>query len=197
MSDGETPSEVPATTQVAATRRRLSFARDRKGVTAVEFGLVAIPFFWLMMGLAENGLIFNTQSNLDFALMEVQREIRTGRAQTEDMDAADLRTQICNRMSGIMGTAAECELRLHLDVRAFPSFEALDAPDLVDGAEIDEDAIQFDPGQPSEIVLVRALYEWQLLTPLISETMANFGNDTRLLASTALFVNEPYDDGED
>lgn len=195
MSGGEGGPSNTDVVELAGTKRSwLGFARDRRGATAVEFGIVVIPFVWLMLGLAENGLIFNTQSNLDFALMEAQREIRTGQVQMGGMNQTQLRTQICNKMSGIMGSAAECQLRLHLDVRAFPSFAALDAPDLVNGEEIDEDELQFDPGQPSEVVLVRALYEWQLLTPLISQSMANLGTNTRLLSSTALFVNEPYQD---
>jgi Flp pilus assembly protein TadG len=196
MSDGQ---RLPSSQDETGKRRRgwRGFVRDRKGVTAVEFGMVAIPFTWLMLGLAENGLIFNTQSNLDFALMETQREIRTGQVQMNGMDQAELRTQICNKMSIIMGNAAECETRLHLDVRSFPNFQALDAPDLSGDGAITDDELQFDPGEPSEVVIVRALYEWRLLTPVIAQSMANFGPDTRLLASTALFVNEPFETEED
>lgn len=171
------------------------FARNRKGATAVEFAIVAIPFFWLMMGLAEVGMVFNTQSNLDFAMMEVSREIRTGQVQAAGMNRAQLRTELCNHMTGIMGSAADCELRLHLDVRAFPNFQTLAVPDVAADDDIQETELQFDPGEPSEVVIVRAMYEWHLVTPLMNRALVNFGNDRRLLLSTGLFVNEPFDDG--
>ena len=190
MADDRTNMARGPQAKVRAGKKARGFLRDRKGATAVEFALVAVPFFWLMCGLAENGLIFYTQSNLDFAMMETQREIRTGQVQVQNLSKDNLKTLVCNKMTSL-GTI-NCPLNLSLDVRSFPDFAALDAPNVTTGDKVDEKKLSFSPGDPSNVVLVRGYYTWSLITPIISKPMANLGTKTRLLASTALFVNEPY-----
>ena len=47
---------------IAALRRLVRrFGRAREGVTAIEFGLVATPFFFLIFGLAEVGIVWPLQ----------------------------------------------------------------------------------------------------------------------------------------
>jgi Flp pilus assembly protein TadG len=188
---GVKKAQAPAETDQPKRKRGFfSFVRNRRGVTAVEFALVGPPFLWLMMGLAENGLIFNMQSNLDFAMMETQREIRTGQVQLGGLTKAALKTRICQHMEQI--GAPNCALNLYLDVRSFDTFQALDAPNLITNNNVDDGKTAFKPGNPGQVVLVRGLYTWKLLTPVISSPMANLGPNTRLLTSTALFMNEPY-----
>ncbi|MEJ0060036.1 MAG: TadE family protein [Terricaulis sp.] len=58
------------------------FAREKSGAAALEFAMVAIPFFLLTFGLAEVAMIGFTQTTLDYAVSETAREIRTGATQT-------------------------------------------------------------------------------------------------------------------
>ena len=40
--------------------------------------------------------------------------------------------------------------------------------------------------------MVRAFYEWELVTPIISAPLANLSGNRRLIVSTATFRNEPF-----
>ena len=55
-----------------------AFARAESGVAAVEFAMLAGPFFWLMLGIFEITMIGFAQTSLDYAMGETARRIRTG-----------------------------------------------------------------------------------------------------------------------
>jgi hypothetical protein len=63
----------------------------------------------------------------------------------------------------------------------------------VTDGEIDDDKTSFTPGGGEDIVVVRAYYEWTLITPMLNACLANLGGTKRLVYSTATFRNEPYD----
>jgi len=57
--------------------RTRAFARDQRGASAVEFAIVAAPFFFLIMGLMQLGVYAMTQVALDNGLIaeaEIVRE---------------------------------------------------------------------------------------------------------------------------
>jgi Flp pilus assembly protein TadG len=166
------------------------FCVRREGATMVEFGLISTPFFLLLMGIIENGMIFVTQTNLDNALMETAREIRTGQVQKQSISATELTNSVCIEMGKFM--IVSCGTNLYLDVQSFPNFESASVTPPVTDNQVDPAKITFDPGTPSEVVVVRAYYRWKLLTPMISAFMANLQGNERLLQSTVAFKNEPY-----
>ena len=50
----------------------------------------------------------------------------------------------------------------------------------------------FNPGVRSDIVLARAYYEWELITPVISAPLTNLSNGNRLISAGVAFRNEPF-----
>ncbi len=82
---------------------------------------------------------------------------------------------------------------MHIDVQALTNFGGAetDLPLDADGA-VDESGFGFDPGGPNEIVAVRAFYEWDLMTPIMSAPLANMDGSKHLLQANAVFRNEPY-----
>ena len=46
----------------------------------------------------------------------------------------------------------------------------------------------------NDIVVVRAFYEWELMTPILSAPLANLSGNRRLLQATVVFRNEPFGD---
>ena len=175
------------------TRR---FARAEGGVTAVEFALVSVPLMMLVFGILELGLVMLVITTLDGATQTASREIRTGRFQTSltqpDVSAAGFKALICSKMTWL---STQCSTQLVVEVQTFANFSALASAPPPPATYFDAThptAPCFSPGQPGDIVLVRAYYNWKLFTPLLSVALDNTGAGTDRLLSTTAFLNEPY-----
>jgi Flp pilus assembly protein TadG len=172
--------------------RLLAWAQARRGATAVEFALILLPFLVLMMGILEVAIMFFVASTLEAAVGESARLIRTGQFQADPQAVADpvgvFREEVGRRTFGMINL----DDGLYFDVRTFSDFDSVNAnsglQDIISGNPPDT----FDPGGAEEIVVVRAYYEWQIMTPLMAPIMANLGGDRRVVAASAAFRNEPF-----
>ena len=166
------------------------FFRARSGAAAVEFALIAPFFFLLLFGMCEISLIGFAQVNLDSAAFELARGIRTG--ESENVSASTMQANLCTAMTQIMPVSCN---NLYLDVKSFPSF--VDASGLGLGTPIANGQLQtgtfgYSPGTASDIVVVRAYYQWHVVTPMFQAVFGNVGGSDRLLVSTIMFRSEPY-----
>jgi Flp pilus assembly protein TadG len=176
------------TSIVARFFARLRTARE--GATAVEFALIATPFLALMFGILELGLVFMVSTTLDNATDTAARKIRTGQFQLAGGGTAStFETQICNNMSWL---GSGCAAKLHIDVRTYPKFADVADIDPTTNGAFDDKKTTFVPGGPEAIVVVRAYYEWTLITPMLNEGLETMGGK-RLITSTATFRNEPFE----
>jgi Flp pilus assembly protein TadG len=167
------------------------FGRAKRGSAAVEFALVAMPFFLLTFGLAEIAMIGFAQSSLDFAVSETARQIRTGQAQMGGVSRTAIQDQMCQEVNRFM--VLSCEGNLFLDVNKFASFvDADNAANPIQDGEFDDSGFGYTPGCPSNIVVVRAYYRWKIMTPLFESVFQNISGGERILVSTMMFRNEPY-----
>lgn len=167
------------------------FRKERRGSTTIEFSLIALPFFLLTIGLAEISMIGFVQTSLDNAVSESARRIRTGETQTAGLSGADVKGQLCQTMSRYL--AVDCDSNLYLDIRRFDSFvdaSQLDSP--IENGEFQDAGFDYAPGAPSDIVVVRIYYRWQIMTPMFEHVFQNVTNGERILVSTMMFRNEPY-----
>lgn len=173
------------------TQALVRFARAKRGSAAVEFGLVAIPFFFMTFGMAEIAVIGFTQTTLDHAVAETARSLRTGQAQTGGVSYTQMQTDLCTEMTSIMRVT--CAGNLFLDVDTFASFVAAqnNSPIRADGT-LDTGQFGYSPGASSSIVVVRAYYRWRVLTPFFQSIFANASGGERILVSTMMFRNEPW-----
>jgi Flp pilus assembly protein TadG len=176
-----------------ASRFARGFARAERGVTAVEFGLISLPIMLMTFGLVELAIVFLVGATLDTATEISSRQIRTGEFQTSAGNTqADFKTLVCGNMSWL---GAQCAANLWLDVRTFSTFNGLaTTPPMNAGTFAPPAGLCFSAGQPTDIVLVRAYFEWSLFTPLLNNALENMGGGSgkRLITSTTAFRNEPY-----
>lgn len=161
--------------------------KDKKGATAVEFAIVALPFLALLGAILETALVFFAGMMMDHALSRSAREIRTGQIQLAGGSPEAFRNSVCSRTAGLVNCT-----RLRIDVRTLDSFGGATTLPLDDDGMVNLDAIVFQPGDPGEIVLVRAFYDWPLFVPNLGLGMSNMSGNRRLLTSTAAFRNEPF-----
>jgi Flp pilus assembly protein TadG len=165
------------------------WASDKRGIAALEFALVGIPFFFLIFGLLEVSVRFIMSTVLEHAVSEASRQIRTGQLQQGGFGQVAFKTMICDELFDLL----DCDSKLRLDVKTFDDFTSTNTPDVIDGGgDLDDSAFEFSPGDPNEIIVVRVFYEWNLITPVMSAPLANMSGSRRLLQSTAVFRNEPF-----
>lgn len=174
-------------------RRRLrSFAAEKRGAAAVEFALVAGPFFFLLFGIFQVAMLFFVSTVLENAAQQAARDIRTGEIQNGGGEA-QFYSVACENMSLLLS----CE-NLYYDVQTFDNFGAADPSSPIDEDEAyDPESFRFDAGAEEDIVVVRLFYEWTIPAPLLQgRALANLANGNRLLVATVAFRNEPFGDIE-
>ncbi|MGH6977696.1 MAG: TadE/TadG family type IV pilus assembly protein [Brevundimonas sp.] len=170
------------------TRRKRSWLRNRDGSAAIEFALIALPFFLMMFALLELGMVFVVDSVLANATFETGRLVRTGQAGAAGMTREQFKTDLCSRMSVF---SADCEDRLSVDVRVIPAFnEPLPDP-MQDGETFNEGALDFNYGVAGSLVVVRVWYRQPLITTYLSKGLSRLGDGSARLMSTTAFRNEP------
>ncbi|MHA6287513.1 TadE/TadG family type IV pilus assembly protein [Maricaulis sp. CAU 1757] len=166
------------------------FLRNRSGATAVEFSLIAAPFFFLLFAMMEIAAVFFVGTVMENAVLEMARQIRTGQAQAGGMSAGTFRDEICSRIEVV----GNCD-RLDVDVKIFEDFDNVDqsTPVNEDGS-VNSDNFGWEPGDAGDIVLVRVFYRWSLMTPSFGGGLANMEGNQRLMTAATVFRNEPFDD---
>lgn len=170
--------------------------RSEDGATAVEFALVAFPFFMIMGCICETGIMLFTEYSIQSGVQEAARQIRTGQAQNASMSADQFKTKICE----ITGIVINCESNLTVYVRPANTFASLATvmPNYMNvGAKPDgtPNPTSYNCGGPSQAAAVVATYDWKFTMPFMS-FLGNFdGGKKRRLYGLAIFQNEPFPAG--
>lgn len=167
-------------------RGRRGLRRDQRGSVAVEFALLAIPFFALIFAMIETCVIYFATSNLDSVVANAGRQVRTGQVQAAGLSASDFKSMICDQMTLI----SDCDSGLFIDVRNFSSFGGVSFLPLIDEDGNPSADVQFQPGGAGDIVVVRAYYSWGVISPGIG--LSNLEGGGRLIAASVAFRNEPF-----
>jgi Flp pilus assembly protein TadG len=175
-----------------ASRRAFErFGKARQGVAAVEFALIVVPFFFLTFGLAEVAMLGFAQTSLNFAVADAGRQIRTGQAQLNGVTYSEIQDMVCQRLNRFL--VLSCEDTLYLDVDRYDSYAQAGAqPNPIQAGNFDDSNVGYSPGAPSDIVVVRAYFRWKIITPMFEGILGNVSGGERILVSTMMFRNEPY-----
>ena len=169
------------------SRNVLSFFRRQGGVAFLEFAIIAIPFFLLILGIIEVGLVSWAGYELENATATAARLVRTNQAQSAAYDVSKLQSQLCKNVVLL----ANCTSKVQLNVQTFSTFAGVTVPGALNQKGGLRNDFTYSPGGSGAIVLVTAFYEWPLTTPLASAALANLADGNYLLQSTAVFRNEP------
>ncbi|TDH37920.1 pilus assembly protein [Pseudohoeflea suaedae] len=179
------------------------FGRNEDGTAAIEFAILAIPFFMLIFATIEACIAYAGEQLLENAVDTMGRKIRTGQitynqGKTTDMDEGAFRTAFCGEISILL----KCDPSLlNLDVRQFTTFAQVPKgiPRVGGAADGDLDTSKFayNPGGSGSINIVRAYYHWDVTTDLVRPYITNVRGDSDspqyyLMVATAAFQNEDY-----
>jgi Flp pilus assembly protein TadG len=158
------------------------------GAAAIEFALVAMPFFGLLFGIFEMAYVFWANGVFTEAVNPVARLVLVGKAQTSNMDEGAFREKICERASAMF----DCE-KFVIDVRPYPSFREIKEVGLVKDGQVE--AVQYNTGSTGEIIMVRVGYPWKSIMPFVgfmNLDLSNMHGGYRMLQATNVFKNEDY-----
>jgi len=178
----------PAGALARLRSRGAHFRRDQRGATAIEFGLLALPFIALTFAIIETGLLYFAGQTLESAVDTSARLIRTGQAQKQGMTATSFKKSICDQV----GVMFDCTNGLWLDVQTYPSFASIGLTPPVKEGILGTANFKFNMGSGGDIVVVSAYYEWPTFTHLLGLNYSNLADGNHLLAATAAFKNEPF-----
>jgi Flp pilus assembly protein TadG len=159
------------------------FASDQKGVTAIEFAMVAPPFFMILFGILELAFILIINSSLNMSVASFSRNMRTGQMQAAGLSAgtsgaqislADAKTLICSQLYVVSGAA--CAAQLQLDIRPLTSFGNTATSNPISGTTFNSSTLCYYSGNAGDIVEIRAYYLYSISTPFLLNGLAMITN---------------------
>ncbi len=179
---------VRQTSRVPFARAIRSFSRNRHGSAAVEFAMIAVPFFMMLFAIIETGLVFFAQQALETATQDTSRLLLTGQAQTAGYSQSQFKTALCNRLSSMF----DCVNGIYINVTNYANFGSVAPSTPIDASGNFVNNMSYSPGGSGVITLVQVYYMWPLFVTGLGYNYANVNGHYRLLAATTAFRNEPY-----
>ena len=152
--------------------------RNRRGVAAVEFAMIAPIFLVVLCGIIENGLILCTQFLLDNATRDAARMIMLG-STSESAFSNQIKTEVSSLINGS---------DIRYNVVSGTSFASLPTTLTTDASG--NIINTYSPGgSAQQAVLVRVGYNRPFLFPGYGTFV---GMKSELLVSTVVMKSEPY-----
>lgn len=190
MSEGERSLSRWRLWRQAATARARRFGRDRQGSAAVEFGIVAIPFFMLLFAIIEVALQFFVSQILDTATSSAARLIRTGEAYAASMTQSQFQAEVCEKMLNLV----DCASKLSVDAQKYSQFSdyTLSSPLDSDGNFISPPPFTTGQANTKQIIVVRAFYAWPIYFNLLPHTSVRTASGRELLSAVVAFRTESF-----
>lgn len=183
----------------SAIARARGFARDERGVTAVEFGILAVPFFTIILAIIQTAMLFLATQVLDSALEDAARLVRTGQAQTGSTYGStdDLRNYMCGYTFGLL----DCS-QIQLRVETITDFGNVQITPVVQDCNSDPShgpvtctwttPPPYSSGVKLSIEQVSAYYRYPLVIVLPYFNLKNQPDNYRLISALRVFRNEPF-----
>lgn len=184
---------MPAPAVSARPKRLLRrFGRDNRGSAAVEFSLIAVPFFALFFAIVETGIVFFASQVLENGVQDSSRLIFTNQMTNTNTTAAQFKADLCPRLAVLMACSS-----VDIDVKYYAPGTSITITDPITGGAYDNSSLGFTipPPNSTGTVVVRAFYQWPMIVTGLGYNIANINRGStsskRLLSAVAAFHVEP------
>lgn len=174
--------------------RMLGFKKNEDGATAIEFAMVAGPFFILVFMLIGFALYFFVMNSLDKGMDQTSRLVRTGQAQKANMTVNDFKQGVCTGAGGWI----KCN-KVEVFVQKFADWSSVQPQACLNssGAQVTNGASGSDPiatysGASSDIVVVTTCYKWEFAQSIPYVKIGNMADGSMMMQTTTAFRTEPY-----
>lgn len=167
------------------------FGRNADGSTAIEFSLLALPFFALVLGTIQLVYLLLVQQQIETAAESIGRQILIGTVQQQAMSRQQFTTLACS----LLPSTLDCN-KLIIDVQVAPNFAnaTLAKPDLSTvGNPSATTVLAYDPGVAGQIVVLRLLYALPVVKiPGLNLQSAASSFGFAFPMATSVFKNETF-----
>jgi len=186
------PEKSPRGWKRNATR----WLHDSAGSTALEFSLVAVPFFFFVFAILGTSLYFFTNNALDRGVQSAARKIRTGEAKQAGATVGDFRQSVCNEA----GTGINCN-KLRVLIQSDASWAnitpqgCLDSKnEMVNSTGSIEELVSDYSGDASFVALITVCYEWDLAKTFsfLQLGKGSNGSGPAVMQASTAFRIEPH-----
>lgn len=165
------------------------FWRERRASAAVEFAIVAPLLIGILISTLETGIYFFAQNVLQTAAVQSGRQFLTGQAQAGNLTAANFASGVCPMIKALFNCAG-----LMVDVNTYSSFSGanVSTPTLTYNAQGQvTNAWNYNLGAPGQIMVLRLMYQWPVVTGPLGLLIPNVSNGTALVMGITAFRVEP------
>jgi Flp pilus assembly protein TadG len=184
--------------------------RSKDGAAAIEFALLAVPYFVIVFAIIETFIAYTAEQLVANAVDTMGRQLRTGNITynrgntTTDKTEAQFRALFCDEISILIKcSAAELATpdKLRLDVKTYNSFSQMPTTVPLNSngdLDISPTSISYAPGGPGTKNMLRAYYKWDIITDLLRPYITNIRPTDKsrpnyfLIVETSAFKNEDY-----
>jgi Flp pilus assembly protein TadG len=187
---------MPSTSLGEINKALRRFRHNQRGSAAIEFSMVALPFFAMLFAIFEFALMFFAGQVLETATQDSARLIFTNQAQDLKYSPDDFKNRLC---ANIHVSLFNCD-NISVDVKVFSKFEAIPPQalaDPIDAGHFQTTNFSYSSPDPGSTVIVRAFYEWPIFVNIAGYSLSNIvgGNSnssrSKLLTAMAAFRVEP------
>ena len=174
------------------------FLSARDGVVAIEVGLLATPFFMLLVGVFALGLSTWCHSTLDYATQKAARQIMTGALQSANTTSGQFKSNVicnylpkavfdCNKLIVNLAVVSEGDEPTGWYSYVNTQKTALNVPDA-------SSTTSFCFGGGNTYQILQISYPFPIFSKYIASSSA-LQSGYSLMMSTAAFKNEPFQGG--
>jgi Flp pilus assembly protein TadG len=178
-------------------------ARCQRGVTAIEFAIIAPVLLLLLLGILEFSLIMLVSNIMESATSLSARLGKTGYTESGKSRQDTILDEIHNRAGVLIDPT-----QLTVTSKYYKQFDQINdaepwndtnhngTPDPGEWTDIngngtyDTDMAQAGYGNADDIVVYTVSYPWKIVTPIVSELVGH--NGTYTITTHAVVKNEPY-----
>ena len=188
------------------------FRRDDKAATAVEFGIIALPFLGVLLAIFESTFTLFNAEILDSVAANTSRQLMTGQIQSNGSTCASQKTTFQNMICPLSGPRPSTALpsnfdcsKVIIDVRASSGVDNLDVSNSL---YQNPSSAQFSPAAQGQNNIIRIIYPLPVILPtMMGSTTSSMKiirgkNDAQvsgawkhILMGIAVFRTEPYGGG--
>jgi len=163
------------------------FAGNRQGAAAIEFAILALPFFLVIFAIIEIAIMCFVDAGLDAALHKTARQVRVGTATTDQWDLSKFKATLCSELSYYFDCSNSLLVRATVitDMSSVTRISALAGGTL----SVSED---FDIGGAGDYVLIQAFLPWDPVVHYYSYSSSKLDDGRYVLGAAELFKNEPF-----
>lgn len=167
-----------------------SGVEDARGATAVEFALVSLPLFAILICALQTSIIFFFEQTLQTATSQAARQIMVGAPQSSGLSQSKFQSAVCGNLPSPFSCSS-----VMVDVQSAKDYASLNTNPITityNGNGTVSNNFSYSPGGPGDIVIIRVYYNWPVFADPMGFFLSNQPGGNHLMVGTAVIKNEPF-----